>query len=282
MPRVPKHPKSMWRSSPLSGLKTPDNLRLPAEVRHHRRNSLARERKSGNMGKTAGNVPSVPRISSGSAKIHSFKQPSEEESNARINAESLLQSQQHTKKKDCISEAAKDQDTSLAIASTIVSDAKSPAAPTNPVASSPRNHIANGLYDDYKDQVSDSDNSSGWSHTVSSNNSRAGQLDDDEVPCSEIPFTTAQTALLFTLVKYQDELHRLFAWLRGLAQIEPDSFTVVDPYDFIQVLSFDGLQREEKSKLDIISRLRFQLTHRPSHPTRPMMICRKNVLLPFL
>lgn len=75
----------------------------------------------------------------------------------------------------------------------------------------------------------------------------------DAMTLPEVPLNDLQTALLFPSKLYQDGLHRLFAWLREVVQIEPDSFTVVDPYDFTQVLSFDSLQREEKSKLNIIT-----------------------------
>lgn len=290
MPRVPKHPKSLWRSSPLSGLKIPDNLRLPAEVRHHHRNLLARAQKTSDTVEIAGNVSSVSRVTSRSSKTHSLKQRSQDEESEHKHAESPLQTQRHTKKRKYISEDTVDQNTSLAIASTTVAHDKSPASPTTgPMASSPRSHTAHGLPGDCKeligieDQLSDSDNSSEWSSTISSMDSCAQHLDDDddELPLAEAPLNTTQTALLFPSKQCQDDLHKLCAWLRELLQVEPDSFTVVDPYDFIQVLSFDSLQGEEKSKLDVVIRLRCQISHRKPHDYSSLSVYRKRILIPF-
>lgn len=108
MPRATKHPKSLWRSSPLSGLKTADNLRLPAEVRHHHRNLLARKQETHDMVQVAENVATIPQIPSGSSNVHNFKQPGHEEDNAREHTETLLYPQQHTKKFGCIFEESLD------------------------------------------------------------------------------------------------------------------------------------------------------------------------------
>lgn len=83
------------------------------------------------------------------------------------------------------------------------------------MASSPPSHTANVLPEDFKalldikDQGSDSDNSSEWSHTLSSNDSGAQHLgeDDDEMPLAEVLYKNVHTALLFPSKQYQDELH---------------------------------------------------------------------------
>lgn len=245
------------------------------------------------MVQVAEKVAAIPQIPNGSSNVHSFKQPGQEEDHAREHTETLLYPQQHTKKFCCNLEDMVGQKPSLALASTTEPEDDSPTSPTTTsLASSPCNpeHTANSLPDhckalwDGEDQESDSDNSSEWSNTLSSNASCAQHLDgdDDAMTLAEVPFHDLQTALLFPSKQYQDGLHKLFAWLREIVQIEPDSFTVVDPYDFIQVLSFDSLQPEEKSKLDIILRLRCQFTHRPPRKDIFMSNYSKRILLPFL
>lgn len=292
MPRVPKHPKSLWRSSPLSGLKIPDNLRLPAETRHHHRNLLSRKQKTHNTNRVAENVSKLPQIPSDSSNVHGFRQLGRDEDNARERTEMSLYPQQRTKSFGCILDESLNQKASLELASTTetVPEDNSPTSGTNvSMASSPRSHTANDLPDDYNEllhgenQLSDSDNSSEWSHTLSSNDSGAQDLDEDgdEMPLAEALYNNVHTALLFPSKQFQSGLHTLSAWLRQVVQIEPDSFTVVDPYDFISVLSFDSLQREEKSKLDVIIRLRCQFPRQSPHKDISLSTCSKRILIPF-
>lgn len=190
MPRAPKHPKSLWRSSPLSGLKTPDDLKLTAEVRHRHRNLLARRQKTHGIAQIAENVATIQQIPNDSSNVHSFKQPGQEEDNAREHTETSLYPQQQTKKFGCVLKDIVEQKPSLALAPTTVPEHNSPTSPTtSSLASSPCNpkHTASSLPDhcktlrDGEDQETDSDNYSEWSHTMSSSSSCAQHLDGDDL-----------------------------------------------------------------------------------------------------
>lgn len=127
-----------------------------------------------------------------------------------------------------------------------------------------------------------SDGASEWSIAPSSVDLHTQEWEDDETPPVEEPWTLAQAARLFPSTEWQYELEKIYALLRNLVQVEPDKFTVVDPHDFLQVLSCNGLHREEKGKLDIVQRLRRQLTYRPSSYDSSLETPKPSILLPFI
>ncbi|KAJ4396067.1 hypothetical protein N0V93_000284 [Gnomoniopsis smithogilvyi] len=233
MPPARKVPKSRWRSSPLAGLNRFDDLRLPAEVRHHRRNILRSERED-DLGYAPKEVIDS-RPSSALIQTNSHGETSE----ARLSSRTI--------------------GTSFQI---------------DPDSWLHHDHKGQGVSEDH--EWSSEKSSSGRSLTPSS-----GEEDDELPPVEEVTSLTQMEHLLPS-AEIQDELHKIIALLRELAQIEPDSFAVIDPYDFIQVLSFHSLTAEDKSKLDVIIRLRRHLTHRSSPKSSSMAGYKEKILLPFL
>lgn len=82
-----------------------------------------------------------------------------------------------------------------------------------------------------------------------------------------------QAGKLFPTRDCQVELYHLHAMMRKLVLVDTIGITMVDPHDFLQVLSWRNLRVEEKQRFDLIHHLRLQLTRQGKN--------RKQILVPF-
>lgn len=79
------------------------------------------------------------------------------------------------------------------------------------------------------------------------------------------------------------ELYKVCEMLRKLVQLAPNAYAVVDPHDFIEVLSCCHLGREDKDGLAIVRRLRSELVIRIVNPVQGgWEVYKKELLVPFL
>lgn len=282
---MPKPPKSSWRSSPLSGLQKSDDLRLPAEIRHHHRNILRRERHAACLGQVSGFSDGIATEPDDRLTALAFERPSQtqEKANAADHSDPL---DLHV---DELGDATDGQIDPKTLASPGPADSRDliPQSPSfSPLLVPPSLHFDDDLQYDDKDHDKRSECGSEWSVAPCSVDLSSQRVQDNELPLAEEPFTLAQAARLFPSHTSQDELHKIYALLRKLLQVEPDLFTVVDPYDFIQVLACNGLHREQKEQNEIILRLRRQLTYHPSQHNECLAIRerrrKRHILLPFL
>lgn len=75
-------------------------------------------------------------------------------------------------------------------------------------------------------------------------------------PDASQALTLAQASLLFPRRHFQVELYKICSMLRKLVLATADGFAVVDPHDFLEVLSWRHLEPEDRDSLSIIHRLR--------------------------
>lgn len=289
---MPRAPTSLWQSSPLAGLDEPDDLRLSAATRHHLRNIAKREQEA--EAQAEANLGTSPLEPEHGSTALDFDRPGHAVDDAAEQAGSPLRHRQRGDERGDAEEDRVDPGISSMITSSPIQEccrgrsteardelfAGSSPSPS-PKSPPPPDDTAENLNgnDDEADDEMDYESNSGLSMVSSSADLCTEHVEDAEPPLAEEP---TQAMPLFPSAEYQHELHKIYALLRTLIQVDPDVFAVVDHYEFTQVLSCSGMPREEMSKLDVILRLRQQLTYRPPQPSNSQAMPKERILLPFL
>lgn len=73
------------------------------------------------------------------------------------------------------------------------------------------------------------------------------------------PLSLAQKHPLVPKGHFQVELYKICSILRKIVQVDSESFAVVDPHDFLEVLSWGHLEPEDHDRLGVIIRLRYHI-----------------------